>query len=52
MKTGTTITFMPSNLTGFTFDMWELTGNQCGVGVCELTLGDYTDPVIFLKAVR
>ncbi len=34
MKTATTITFTPGNLTGFTFDTWELTENQCGARAC------------------
>jgi|GEM_PF-2547686 len=51
MKTGTTITFTPGSLTGFEFDTWDMTENQCGPGSCELTLGVDTDPIALWKAV-
>ncbi|HPF38857.1 MAG TPA: hypothetical protein P5081_17210 [Phycisphaerae bacterium] len=49
MKTGTRITFDPGSLSGFEFDRWNGTVNQCGPGACTLILGEDENPTAFWK---
>ncbi|MCB9858247.1 MAG: hypothetical protein H6818_21395 [Phycisphaerales bacterium] len=49
MKTGTRITFDPGSLSGFEFDTWTDTFNQCGAGPCTLILGEDEFPIAHWK---